>query len=248
VSLYLSAGLIFLGFVLGPFLGIIVDRAVKREPLVLEHRCPNCKNSLGILSVIPFIHWFQKCDTCSDSRIYRYIFVDLLASLLFVLMGYKFGFESVLIPYLLIAAVFTVLVVIDFETHLLPNIIVWPSVWCSLVLLAVFSYLIVDDYKFANALAGALIYSGFLFVSFLLYPKGMGLGDVKLALLLGAYIGWLEPNISEVLINVLYALLISTASGGFLGLAYNYIMKRGRAEIPFGPFLVAGTVLVILIS
>ena len=87
---------------------------------------------------------------------------------------------------------------------------------------------------------------GFLFLSFIVYPKGMGFGDVKLAIPLGLYVGWLVPDIPRAIIASLWVLLIAASLGGVIGVLLKYVFKRVKAEIPFGPFLVLGTMLAIM--
>jgi|GEM_PF-3885210 len=236
------------GLAFGPILSILVDRAVERLNPEPELRCSSCKKGAGLKSLIPVYHWFLKCSGCSKSLGVRYLFTDLLAAGSMVLAAGKFDEPYYLIPFMLFFLVLAALSVIDVETHLLPNIIVWPSIWISLVLVGLLSFIFLAFDNYLYALLGAVIFSGFLFISFLVYPKGMGLGDVKLAIFLGLYIGWLQDSTIVALTAVLYALVIASVLGGVLGLLYNFIMKKGRSEIPFGPFLVAGSLVVIMAS
>jgi leader peptidase (prepilin peptidase)/N-methyltransferase len=97
------------------------------------------------------------------------------------------------------------------------------------------------------ALVGGLIYFGFLLVVHLISPRGMGFGDVKLAAVLGLWLGWLAPDSFTSFRLVLWAVLVGFVLGSIIGIAL--WAARGRnAAIPFGPFLALGALIVILTS
>ena len=244
-----------LGLVVGPVLGIAVDRTVERLRPAPEHRCRHCQHGLGLLSLVPIAGWRQTCNGCGRHKGMRYPAVDVATALVFGLLAWRFvvvesgGGTSTdwkLWPYLAIGAVLVVLSAIDIETHLLPNIVVWPSIGTSLFLVLVLSGELDDGDGIAAALLGAAVFGGFIGATHLAYEKGMGRGDVKLALLLGLLIGWLQVDPLEATRLVLYAIFLALLGGGVAGLAYNAIRRRGRAEIPFGPALVAAALAVIV--
>ena len=104
-----------------------------------------------------------------------------------------------------------------------------------------------DASRIRYALAGGALYFGFLFVAHLISPRGMGFGDVKLAALMGLYVGWLGSDYVEALALVLWAMLIGFLSGTVLGVALLVTRRRSR-PFPFGPFLALGTVAAIMLS
>jgi len=97
------------------------------------------------------------------------------------------------------------------------------------------------------ALAGGAIYFGFLFIAHLISPRGMGFGDVKLAAVMGLFVGWLGTSLTEALVLVLWAMLIGFATGSIYG--FGVLLRRRRNRpFPFGPFLAMGTVAAVLLS
>jgi leader peptidase (prepilin peptidase)/N-methyltransferase len=136
---------------------------------------------------------------------------------------------------------------IDIEHYRLPDLIVIPSLVVSVPLIAVVS--VVDDGadRIRYALVGAALYFGFLFVAHLISPRGMGFGDVKLAALMGLYVGWLGTTYVDALALVLWAMLIGFAVGTVFGVVLLAARRRNR-PFPFGPFLALGTVVAILVS
>jgi prepilin signal peptidase PulO-like enzyme (type II secretory pathway) len=108
--------------------------------------------------------------------------------------------------------------------------------------------LIVDDTpRIRYAIAGGAFYFVFLLVVHLIIPRGMGFGDVKLAAVMGLYVGWLAPSVIGAISLTLYAMMIGFLIGSLAGLVVFAFRRKSRA-IPFGPFLAFGTVVVIIFS
>jgi leader peptidase (prepilin peptidase)/N-methyltransferase len=167
----------------------------------------------------------------------RYPLVELATSLLFVAVTVRFGRSAVLPAYLYLAAVAVALAVIDVEVRRLPNAIVLPSYLVGAALLAP-----VADWRATGrglvAMAALLALYAALAA---LRPGGMGLGDVKLAGLLGFYLGWL--GWSPVWVGTLAGFLF----GGLAGLAVLVTRPAaGNTAIPFGPYMLAGAMLAVL--
>lgn len=255
MTLALVLALATVGLILGPLLGIAVDRTVERLEPRPEHRCVNCQNPLGSASLVPVVSWLQRCGACHRHKGLRYPAVDIATALLYGLLTWRFvGADGVggltvdwkLGPYLAVGALLVVLSAIDFETHLLPNILVWPSIGIGLFAVLVLSGELDGGDGIATALLGGAVFGGFIGLTHLAYERGMGRGDVKLALLLGLFIGWLQTDPVQTARLVLYAIFVAFLGGGLAGLAYNAVRRRGRAEIPFGPALVVAALVVIL--
>ncbi len=239
--------LIAVALILGPFLGIVVDRAAGRLRVQFEHRCVSCQAGQGTSSMIPVLTWFRSCGRCGRHKGVRYPAVDLMLVASFVLLGRRFDDPRVLMPYLLLSAVLVTLSVIDAETHLLPNNVVWPSILAGLFLVLVVSGELGYEQGIYSALFGAGLLGGTLGLLHVAYEPGMGRGDVKLALLLGLFVGWIEPGLIGTVQRILYVMLLAFGGAGVVGLAYNMIRRR-KGEIPFGPALAVATMLVVLVS
>lgn len=243
----LIAGLAMTGLLIGPLLGVVVDRAVERIPLAPEQRCRRCQAGLGLRSLC-LLHWRQYCWSCHGHKGMRYMWVDLATAIGFATVGWRFGADWRLGPYLGLLAVLVVLSAIDIETHLLPNVVIWPSIWVTLFLVLVMTGELKSGDGIYAALAGGATFAGFIGGAHLVSERGMGRGDVKLSLLLGLFVGWLQPDVLTSVRLVLYAIFIALLGGGIGGMAYNTVRRRGRAEIPFGPALASGAIVVIVIS
>jgi leader peptidase (prepilin peptidase) / N-methyltransferase len=174
--------------------------------------------------------------------------VRVLTPVLFVLAAWRWEATSVLVPFLFLFAVLVVVSVIDLEHYRIPDRIVFPALGISAGLIAFVSLLEgLDPVFLRNAVIGSVAYFLLLLVPHLVYPKGMGFGDVKLALLMGLYLGWIYADPFRGVGLVMWALLLGSGLGVLAGVAFAVIRRR-RAEFPFGPALALGCVLAICFS
>ncbi len=169
----------------------------------------------------------------------------IVTGIVFAVLAARFEPAWQLGPYLALAAVLIVLSIVDAVTHRLPNVIVWPSIAVGLVVVAVLSGLHAGVDRFAAALVGAALFAGIIGATHLTYPRGMGRGDIKLTVLLGLAIGWSQSELIAATVLVVYALIACS----FLGLVHALrfgALTRPNQPVPFGPALVAGSLLVIV--
>ena len=154
---------------------------------------------------------------------------------------------SEMLAYCALFGVLAALSAIDIELYRLPDRIVLPSLLVSIPWIAITSAVDGDPGRIGRALAGGAMYFGVLFVAHLISPRGMGFGDVKLAALMGLYVGWLGDTYADALLLVLWAMLIGFAVGSLFGVVMLVRRRRNRA-FPFGPFLALGTIVAVLVS
>lgn len=183
--------------------------------------------------------------------------IHLVVLGLFLAAGQRFAEQPArLACYLLLFTCLVALSAIDLATFRLPDKIVVPLLAVSLPLIVVATFLDADASERLGlttgapirfALLGGLFYFGFLLVAHLVFPRGMGFGDVKLAAVMGLYVGWLGYSVTSTLSIVLYAMLVGFVSGTIIGFVLLAVRGRGR-YIPFGPFLAFGAIVAILFS
>ena len=178
-----------------------------------------------------------------------HLFVHLAMLVAFTLVGIRFESAPflVIVGYLLLTAMLVTVSVIDIDCYRLPDRIVFPTLGASVLLVVVESIRQGQPGQIRYALAGAGVYFGFLLLVHLISPNGMGFGDVKLALVMGLYAGWLATTYSGALVLVLWCMLVGFLSGSVVGIVL--LVRRGRSRhIPFGPFLALGCLTVILLA
>ena len=246
-------GLVFvglLGLAVGSFLTVVAYRVPRGESVVSPgSRCPSCNAPVRPRHNVPVLGWLLlrgRCASCGSAISARYLFVEAGTALLFVAVTARLLAldRPGAIPALLVfTAVGIALSLIDLQTRRLPNAIVLPSYPVLVVLLAAGAWWDGDWWAFVRALIGGAALYAFFFAIAFIHPAGMGFGDVKLAGLVGGVLAYLS-----------WATLVIGAFAGFLlgsvvGVALIALRRGGRkTAIPFGPFLVAGSLLGVFVA
>ncbi|HMQ28445.1 MAG TPA: A24 family peptidase [Acidimicrobiales bacterium] len=172
---------------------------------------------------------------------------ESLTPVLFALAVVRFGASWVVLPFWVCFAALLVVSVIDIQHYRIPDRVVFPALAISLPAIVVVSVALEYPRSISYALIGALAYFLLLFLAHLVYPAGMGFGDVKLALLMGLFLGWIAPDGFRAFTLVLYALMIGCLLGVLVG-GVLALVRRKNAAFPFGPALAASTVVAVLFS
>jgi leader peptidase (prepilin peptidase)/N-methyltransferase len=240
------AGLLGLAF--GSFANVVIHRVPRGEPLVRPgSRCPACGVPVAWYDNLPVLGWLllrARCRACRAPISWSYPAVELVMGALWAIVTLRLataGLGWAVPAYLALAFICLVLAVIDASTRLLPNRITYPAFPVLLGLLLVASVGLGDLGRLARGLAAAAAVGAFFLLLALISPRGMGLGDVKLAPTLGLAMGWLSWG--TVAVGVFAAFLL----GGLAGVAAILVLGLTRKSLlPFGPWLVAGALLGVL--
>ena len=173
----------------------------------------------------------------------RRVVVTIICGALFGAMGARFADSWALPAYLVLTAGLVALAAIDLETYLLPNRLVYPLMFATLALLGVASLGDGDGAAYVRGLlVGAIAFTAFFVMNFVA-PRAMGFGDVRLSFTLGLSLGWLGWGVGFV------GFFLSFLLGSVVGVALIAFRLRSRKDhVPFGPFLVAGTLTAILLG
>lgn len=241
------------GLVIGSFLNVVVYRvpagmSVSRP----ASSCPTCRSEIRAIDNIPVVSWLAlggRCRSCRTSISARYPIVESLTGVFFVLVVVAFlsqAPEAVastalisrilrVAAFLYLAAVSVALGIIDTEHKRLPDRIVLPSYVVAIVLLTAASAFSGDWADLGRAGVGLAVLGTFYFGAAFAYPAGMGLGDVKLAGLLGLYLGYLGWG--PLIVGGFSAFLL----GGVFSIVLIALKRIGRkGGIPFGPWMLVG--------
>ncbi len=266
--IYIIAGAF--GAIIGSFLNVVIHRVPREESIVFPHsRCPSCGNVIAFYDNIPVLSYLAllgKCRSCRAPISIRYPAVELLTALLFVAVTWHDGL-TVPLPFdLIFAAALMALVFIDAEHMILPNVITYPGMIFAIVARVAIPFLSgaphFDDLgslsqgplaiypvwavSLIGAIIGALIGGGSLWLMGWTWEKlrgveAMGLGDVKMMFMVGAYLGW-RLTILTIFMGVL--------SGSIIGIVL--MMRQGKRDmqmlLPFGVFLGIGSIVALLIG
>ena len=245
-ALIVAASVLF-GLVVGSFLNVVIHRVPAGESVVRPRsKCPRCGTEIASRDNIPVVSWLVlrgKCRACGAPISARYPLVEILTAVLFGAVAARLGEDWALPAFLVLTAGLIALSLIDLDTFKLPRGIIYVTGAISVVLLGAAAAIEGDTRGIVEALAGAAIAFAVLFVIHVISPKGMGFGDVRLAALLGLFLGWME--LPMVGVGLFLAFLLASV----VGIALMALRRKGRKDrVPFGPFLAAGTMLAIFIG
>jgi leader peptidase (prepilin peptidase)/N-methyltransferase len=221
---------------LGSFLNVVAARLPERRSLTRPRSaCPSCSSEIAWYDNVPLVSYAVlrgRCRSCKTGIGWRYPAVELATALLVAACFLQWGWSGRALVNAYFCAALVVLSAIDAERRILPDLIVLPS---FVILLA--SNIALEPDRAVELIASSLGASLFLFVALVAYPKGMGMGDVKLALLLGAALG--KAVSVGLMVGMLSALVFSTV------LFVQYGLKARKMYIPFGPFLAFGALVAL---
>jgi leader peptidase (prepilin peptidase)/N-methyltransferase len=263
---YIVAGVF--GAVIGSFLNVVIHRVPREESIVFPNsRCPSCGAVIAFYDNIPIFSYIvlrAKCRQCKERISVRYPAVELLTAALFIGVAWHAGLSAALPFDLVFASALFTLVFIDAEHMLLPNVITYPGIAFALIARVAIPYLTgtphFDDVpslsqgaladmpiwivSLAGGFIGALIGGGSLWLMGWTWEKlrgieAMGLGDVKMMFMVGAYLGW-RLTILTIFVGVL--------SGSVIGILL--MARQGQRNmqmlLPFGVFLGLGAIAALL--
>lgn len=227
-----------IGLSLGSFLNVVAYRIPRGQTPWSPKRshCPSCDAEIRARDNIPVISWILlrgRCRDCGEPISWRYPAFEALTAALFAAVGWHEGLSVELIPDLLFVTTLIVVTNTDLDLRVVPNQVLFISFLAGLIAQAV-----ARPDEWPTWTASAAIAFAVLFLVAMAYPKGMGMGDVKLAGVMGLYLGRAVGP----------ALLIAFLLGTLVGLGV--MAKKGVAEgrktaVPFVPFMATGGVIAL---
>jgi leader peptidase (prepilin peptidase)/N-methyltransferase len=234
-----GAVLFLYGTIFGSFYNVVIYRLPRQQSIVHPRsRCPNCQRHLTPGELVPlysFIAQRGKCRGCGAPISIRYPLVELATGLGFAAVGFVSSGVLALLGGLIFFSLLVIIALIDLEHKLIPNILSIPGIIAGL-LLSCLGW----GVPWTQSLLGTAVGGGVMLAIALISRGGMGMGDVKLLALIGAFLGpW----------QTLLVLFWASVLGSVGGLIYLYLTKQGRkTPIPFGPALAAAAFAVYLWS
>jgi leader peptidase (prepilin peptidase)/N-methyltransferase len=230
-----------MGLCIGSFLNVVIHRLPLGQSLVSPgSRCPKCGYELRWYDNVPVLGWVVlagKCRGCREPISAQYPIVEIVTALLFVLVTWLTPVGPLLISRLILVAILIALFGIDLEHQILPNSITLPGIVIGLM----FSFIAPPGWQ--DALIGTLLGAGILYGIAAAYyavrrEEGLGMGDVKMLAMIGAFLGWKA---------VLVTLVLSSFSGAAIGMALIAAQRGGmKLALPFGTFLALGALAAML--
>lgn len=264
--IYVLTGIV--GAIIGSFLNVVIHRVPREESVVLpSSRCPSCGAAIAFYDNVPVLSYMMLGGRCRSCKIHispRYPAVEALTALLWLAVVWRHGVSFALPFDLIFVTAVLALIFIDAEHMILPNVITYPGIAFALIARLLIPFLMGQPYfddlpmlmngmlsgmpvwvaSLVGALLGALVGGGSLWLMGWTWEKlrgieAMGLGDVKMMFMVGAYLGW-RLTILNIFLGVL--------SGSLIGIAL--MARQGKRNmqmlLPFGVFLGIGAIAALL--
>lgn len=226
-----------MGAIIGSFLNVVAYRLPRHESLATPgSRCPSCETPIKAYDNVPILGWLWlrgRCRSCAAPISARYPLVEAATALLCAGVVLADGTSPAAALGLVLVLILVPIALIDLDRQLIPDVITAPAAIVAVVLGLALDPSGEPERLIAGAAAG-----GFLLLAVLAYPRGMGLGDVKLAAVLGLFLG------SAVGPGILVALVSGVAVGAVV-MARVGVAAGRKTKVPFGPFLALGGVVAI---
>jgi leader peptidase (prepilin peptidase)/N-methyltransferase len=230
-----------MGLAVGSFLNVCIYRLPRGESLAYPpSRCPRCGKPLAWYDNVPVLSWLflrGRCRQCGEPISIQYPIVELVTAGIAVLVVLFTPPGVLLASRLVLSAMLIVLFVIDLELQILPNIITLPGIAIGL------AFSVFAPPGPLASLAGIALGAGILYGIAAAYyavrrQEGMGMGDVKMLAMIGAFLGWRA---------VLLTLILSSFAGALIGVVLMTSKREGlRYALPFGTFLALGALAAML--
>ncbi len=241
-GLLLSIWFALIGLIVGSYLNVLIHRIPRGKSTVLPRsRCPWCDGPIRAIDNLPVVSFLLlggRCRHCGAPISWRYPLVEFCTAILFVACFAKLGLSPCLLTAMVFVGLMILLAGIDTEHFLLPDRITLPGIFVGLGL-----QLWCGRPGIVEGIIGTAVGAGILILVINYWywirgEEGMGIGDVNMLALIGAFLGWK---------GVLTTLFLATLSGSVAGLALLVLGKLGmRSRLPFGLFLALGGVLSLL--
>lgn len=239
-----------LGLLVGSLLNVVVDRVPSKAPLrgPREGEATAPRSWLG-LAAQP---WVLRRGRSDHGRLpSHWLWVEVATVIVFVELALRYGRSLELVPLLVLGASLVAVSVVDLQLLRIPDRITFPTLAVAFPLIVAVAAQRGETDAIGGALVGCAAYFLLLLVTHLVYPAGMGFGDVKLALLMGLYLGWMGwtplAPVAGPLRLVLYALMLGCVLGVVFGLSVQAVTRR-KGAFPFGPALALGCLVVVLFA
>jgi len=231
-----------LGLIVGSFSNVCIYRIPRNESVIYPaSHCPKCRTKIKPIDNIPLLSYILlkgRCRNCGSKISIQYPVVEFLTGLIYLIVYLIYGLSIQTLVYIILSSALIIIAFIDLQEQIIPDIISLPGIVIGLILSFIVPYM-----SFINSALGALVGGGIILIiawvgSIIFKKEAMGGGDVKLAAMIGAFLGWRYT-------------IISLFLGFFIGALVGIILilskiKSKEDMVPFGPFIVLGSIITLL--
>ncbi len=230
--------LVLAGLILGSFLSVVINRLANGQSGIILGRsnCPRCGVGLAGRDLIPILSFFinrRRCRFCQQAISWGYPLLELTSAVIILINGWLWGWSGELIFWSIVWLVLLAITIIDWRKQIIPDVLIWP-----LIVLAL-AWRLIAGGSGGELLLSMIVGGGFFALQYLISGgRWLGLGDVKLGLLIGLLTGW--PTV----VVAIFAGYVVGAVAQIPGLLSKKL-SWGTA-VPFGPYLIAGLLIALI--
>ena len=231
-----------LGLIVGSFSNVCIYRIPINESIIYPaSHCPKCRSSIKPIDNIPLLSYILlkgRCRNCGSRIPIQYPVVEFLTGIIYILIFLIYGLTLQSLIYIILASAVIIIAFIDLNKQIIPDVISLPGIVIGLILSFFIPYI-----SFINSVLGVLVGGGIILIiglvgSVIFKKEAIGGGDVKLAAMIGAFLGW-----RYIIISLFLGFFLGALAGILLVLSK---VKSREDVIPFGPFIVLGSLVTIL--
>jgi len=231
-----------LGLIVGSFSNVCIYRIPRNESIIYPaSHCPKCRSKIKPVDNIPLLSFILlkgRCRNCKSKISIQYPIVELLTGLIYLIIYLTYGLSVQTLIYIILSSALIIIAFIDLNEQIVPDVISLPGIAIGFIISFFVPYI-----SFINSALGVVVGGGIILIiglagSVIFKKEAMGGGDVKLAAMIGAFLGWRY-------------IIISLFLGFFLGALAGIILilskiKSREDVVPFGPFIVLGSFITLL--
>jgi len=235
--------LIFIsGLIVGSFSNVCIYRIPRNESIIYPaSHCPKCRSNISPKDNIPLLSYILlkgRCRNCKSKISIQYPIVELLTGIIYLIIYliYCLGFQFLI--YIILSSVLIIIAFIDLNEQIVPDVISLPGIVIGFILSFFVPYISYINSALGVAVGGGIILIIGLGGSVIFKKEAMGGGDVKLAAMIGAFLGW-----RYIIISLFLGFFLGALAGIFLIMSK---IKSREDVVPFGPFIVLGSFITLL--
>lgn len=231
-----------LGLVVGSFSNVCIHRIPRNESIIYPaSHCPKCNSNILPKDNIPLLSYILlrgKCRHCKTKISIQYPVVEFLSGLIYLMIYLIYGLSFQTLIYIVLSSALIIIAFIDLNQQIVPDVISLPGIVIGFIISFFVPYL-----SFINSALGIAVGGGIILIigiagSVIFKKEAMGGGDVKLSAMIGAFLGW-----RYIIISLFLGFFLGALTGIFLIMAK---IKSRDDLVPFGPFIVLGTLITLL--
>jgi leader peptidase (prepilin peptidase)/N-methyltransferase len=231
-----------LGLIVGSFSNVCIYRIPRNESIIYPaSHCPKCRSKIKPVDNIPLLSFILlkgRCRNCKSKISIQYPVVELITGLIYLIIYLTYALSVQTLIYIILSSALIIIAFIDLNEQIVPDVISLPGIVIGFIISFFVPYI-----SFINSALGVAVGGGIILIiglggSVIFKKEAMGGGDVKLAAMIGAFLGW-----RYIIISLFLGFFLGALAGIFLIISK---IKSREDVVPFGPFIVLGSLITLL--